>query len=190
MNPEHTEARRRGRPPVNQQSRESTRPVALGRDGKPVTRRRVGNTDIFAVPPHIIPDGWDYQWNPHTITGQPATDQMIEAAENGWEPVPSDRHDGMFMQKGYKGPIIRGGMRLDERPMQLTLEAKEEEYQKAQGQMRDQNALISGSLNSRLGMGSEQRSFNGNSRAAGHGIRQDIDAAVDAPRAQYNIDAR
>ena len=131
--------------------RESTRQVvregaaqAVGRDGEVLTRKRPNHTDIFFIPPNIIPQSWDYQWNVVEVLGQQQTATTLAMAENGWRPVPAGRHKGMFMPANYpeNGEIIRDGMRLEERPMALTLEARHEERMKADRLMRDQQEQL------------------------------------------------
>lgn len=167
-------------------TRRSGRIEVSGRDGVTLSRKRTGNTDPYAVPQQIIPTGWEYQWNTYTIVGMEAVDSQILMAENGWRPVPSERHAGAFMPEGYKGAILRGGMRLEERPKALSDEARAEEYAKATGQVRDQNAQLFGEKN--FGRGFEKRSFNGRSRAEGDGVRMGVDVAADAPRPRLDID--
>ena len=50
----------------------------------------------------------------------------------------AERFGGKFMPSGYKGPIVRQGLGLYERPMALTLEARAEERSKANAQRRGQ----------------------------------------------------
>lgn len=110
---------------------------AQGRDGQVLSRKRTAHGDIFHISPAVIPDGWDYQWNPYTVMGEMQVSSQIAMAENGWRPVPAERHPGMFMPEGHKGPVIRDGLILEERPMSLTLEARAEEKAKAKAQQRD-----------------------------------------------------
>lgn len=166
--------------------RRSGRIEVEGHDGVILSRKRSGNTDPYAIPNHVIPTGWEYQWNTYTVAGQEAVDSQILMAENGWRPVPSERHVGMFMPEGHRGAILRGGMRLEERPKILSDEARQEEYEKATGQVRDQNSSLFGEKN--FGTGFEKRSFNGRSRAEGNGVRQGVEVAADAPRPRLEID--
>lgn len=117
---------------------------ALGRDGEMLTRKRPTSTDLFHIPPEIIPPDWDYQWNVIDVLGQQQTAAQLAMAENGWRPVPAGRHKGMFMPADYSenGAIIRDGLRLEERPMALTLEARAEERMKADRLMRDQQEQL------------------------------------------------
>lgn len=134
--------------PVNQQPiREKIREGAVqarGRDGEVLTRRRTQSGDALHIPNEIIPEGWDYQWNNYTVFNEPATASRIAMAENGWRPVPAGRHPGMFMPKDYAqdGPIIRDGMILEERPMELSNEARAEELAKARNLVKDQQEQL------------------------------------------------
>lgn len=189
---EEVSRRRPGRPARQVEAEAPTRARRSGRveveghGGVKLSRKRSGNTDPYAVPPHLIPTGWDYQWNTYTVAGQEAVDSQILMAENGWRPVPCERHSGIFMPEGHKGQILRGGMRLEERPSALGEEAKQEEYEKAVGQVQDQNAQLFGKKIG--GRGFENRSFAGRSRAAGDGISQGVEVASDVPRPRLEID--
>ncbi len=122
--------------------------TAVGRDGEVLTRKRTSSTDMFHVPPEVIPAGWDYQWNVQTVTGEPAIDAQLAMAENGWRPVPAGRHKGMFMKADHpeNGEILRGGLRLEERPMTMTEEAREEELASANRQVRDNADMFKGRM--------------------------------------------
>lgn len=147
-------AKRRGRPPAakplratpQQQSRdpdiqrnEHGKVSVRGRDGEWLSRKRPANQDEFFIPPHMIPAGFEYQWNVVTVHGMEMISEQIAMAENGWRPVPAGRHEGMFMPKGYAkdGAIVRKGLRLEERPKVLSDEARAEEASKASRLMSD-----------------------------------------------------
>jgi hypothetical protein len=140
------------RAPVQQQTRDADivhhnkdgKVRAAGRDGEWLSRKRPANQDQFYIPPNLIPPGWDYQWNTVTVHGMEQVAIQLAMAENGWRPVPAGRHEGMFMPKGYPkdGAIIRDGLRLEERPMVLTQEAKAEEASKAGRQMKEQQEQL------------------------------------------------
>lgn len=140
--------RRRGRPrkiPIMRNEQASTarevmpgRATALGRDGAVLTRRRTGENDKFAIPAHLIPEGWTYEWKSKSILGQEQTDHITGLMENGWTPVPAERHAGQFMVRGNTGEIVRDGLVLMERPVELTNEAREEDKQFARLQVRQQ----------------------------------------------------
>jgi len=107
------------------------RAVALDRDGNPVYRRAAGQTDKFYIDPAIIERGWTYEWKRYSVYNMTDPGYESHLAQNGWRPVPSERHEGVFMPIGHKGPIIRDGLILMERPAVLTQEAREEELKKA-----------------------------------------------------------
>lgn len=113
------------------------RVIAFGR-----TRKRRSDADQFHIPPEIIPDGWDYQWVTFSVYGQEQTANLVSMQENGWTPVPADRHAGMFMPAEHKGSIIRDGLMLVERPMALTIEARQEEHRKSRTQSNDARRLF------------------------------------------------
>lgn len=145
---ESAEPRRRGRPrkiPVLRSDQISEnreiaggRATAIGRDGRVLSRRRSGEADKFAIPPHIIPDGWTYEWKSKTILGQEQTDHITGLMENGWTPVPAERHAGQFMVRSGTGEIVRDGLVLMERPVELTEEARQEDKALARLQVRQQ----------------------------------------------------
>lgn len=100
------------------------------------TRTRKGSgTDKFHIPQHMIPDGIDLQWNVDSVLGRPEMQERMAMEVQGWESVTPEmwggRFDGMFMPKGHKGEINVGGLVLQWRPMELTLEARAEELQSA-----------------------------------------------------------
>jgi hypothetical protein len=90
-----------------------------------------GSEDKFAFDRSIVPAGWDYQWKAAFIKNAPNTQHMTELAANHWEPVPAERHDGIFMPRGHKGNIERGGMILMERDIRLTMRARAMEKREA-----------------------------------------------------------
>lgn len=93
--------------------------------------RFTGSEDKFAFDRSIIPAGWDYQWKAAMVKNVPNTQHMTELEANHWEPVPAERHDGVFMPRGYKGNIERGGQILMERDIRLTMQARAIERREA-----------------------------------------------------------
>lgn len=168
--------------------REIARPVrhgrveAMARDGTTVlSRKRKASGDMFTIDQAIIPPGWDYQWNPYTVMGENQIDSQIAMAENGWRPVPAERQPGMFMPEGHKGSVIRGGLILEERPMELTLEAKEEERLKARAQIRDAKETLG--LSMPAGFSGDAGQYKG----VGVNVKNTITPVYDAPRPQLDI---
>lgn len=98
--------------------------VIRNRSGQEVGLKFTGNEDKFAFDRSIIPAGWTYEWKTRTVKNWEWVDHQVELAQNGWEPVPAERHPGQFMPRDYKGPIERGGMILMERDDRLTHRAR------------------------------------------------------------------
>lgn len=94
-------------------------------------RKGIANVSPTHIPREMIPDDIDFQWVTDSIHGMPELQGRQSFEINGWEPVTPDmwgsRFDGMFMPKGHKGEINVLGSVLMWRPMELTLEAREEE---------------------------------------------------------------
>lgn len=135
------------RPPPRQQIREPARePVraattVLGRNGEVLERMRPdAGGDIFERVK--APPGWTYQWCAITAINKEIQEihqgMAIDMYENGWRPVPASRHPGVWTAPGYEGAIIVKGMRLEERPIQLTQQAQREDEARAKAQLRDQ----------------------------------------------------
>ena len=108
--------------------------VAIGRDGKPIKRIKVG-TDPYYIPPGVIPDGWVYQFKRKTVHGMDNPSEQAAMQRGGWTPVPAERHDGFFLPAGVKGEIVIGGLILMERPVELEEEARWEDKQAADAQV-------------------------------------------------------
>lgn len=155
---------------------------AVGRDGAMLSRKRKGGVDPFHIPSEIIPDGWSYQWNVVSVTGNAdiCLDQGLGMYENGWRPVPAERHPGLFVARGARGEIVRGGQRLEERPIDLTKDAQREQKRDAQRLISDRNdALKLSGVKNGLPDGMEMsRRY----RGTGGDIRMSIDPALDIER--------
>lgn len=91
-------------------------------------RKRKGGqlADKFHVDASAIPDGMSYEWKTHTVTGKEDPSYSVMLRDQGWDPVDASRHPEM-VSEGYKGPIIRDGLMLCERPIELTREAQAED---------------------------------------------------------------
>lgn len=118
------------------------RAVAVGRDGKPVYRRTTNASDPFWIDPTMIEKGWTYEWKRHSTLNQEDPGYAAELAQNGWTPVPAERHPGYFMPADYTGAVIRRGLILMERPETLTQEARDEERAAARGAIASQQQLF------------------------------------------------
>ena len=170
-------------------TREATRTptVIRGRDGEVLSRTRSGTADPFDIPADLIPPGWDYQWNVVTVTGNSdvCLDQGMGMYENGWRAVPAERHPGRFVARGTKGEIIRGGQRLEERPMQLTVDAKAEDVRNARQLLSDRNeSLKLSGVSKAMPDGFE---MNSRRRGTGGQIRMSIDPALDIEAPSHTL---
>ncbi len=131
------------RPQVREPAREPVRAAStiVGRNGEVLERRQTDNRgDIFERVK--APPGWNYQWNSVTHHNKELSEIHQEMAigfyENGWRPVPASRHPGIWTPPGFEGAIVVRGQRLEERPAELTRQAKAEDEARAKSQLRDQ----------------------------------------------------
>ena len=172
--------------PIRESPRSASgRLQVTGHNGEVLTRKRPSNTDQFGIPPEIIPQGWEYQWNVTHVLGQEQVANRLAMQENGWRPVPTGRHKGMFMPNGTadNAPIIRDGLILEERPIQLGQEARAEEKMKAHKQMMDQQEQLR--LSAKLPSGySDDPKY----RGVGASTNQSVGPAADIPRPRLSID--
>jgi hypothetical protein len=130
---------------VPERSLATDRAHAVGRDGEVLVRKRGGgNLDQFVIPDNLAPDGWAYQWNTVSVFNNRdvVVGQGMRMYEAGWRAVPAERHPGMFVPVGTKGEIVRDGMRLEERPLILNEEAKDEEERAARQLVSDRNQAL------------------------------------------------
>jgi hypothetical protein len=163
----------------------SGRAVTMGRDGEELVRRRLSSSDPLHIEDSWIPEGWKWQWNVVTVTGQEQTDTQATMRLNGWRAVTADRLPGIFMHPGYKGEIVRDGLRLEERPKALHDEAMAEELAKARKQVQDQQEQL---LLSKRGVLGDGYSDDPKYRGAGGMARQQYAPAHDIPRPRLEVD--
>ncbi len=97
----------------------------------------------FHIPKDQIPVGTSYQWNNYTVFGQNNPSYDSHMLMQGWRPVDSTRHPHL-VPEGYKGPLIVKGQVLMERPMELTLEARQEDYERAIGEVQRKEEQLYG----------------------------------------------
>jgi hypothetical protein len=113
------------------------RAVAIGRDGQPIWRHTSGLvTDNYAIDPALVPPGWVYEWKRYSVMGSVDHSYHAQLARVGWTPVLASVHDGVFLPPGTTGAIIRDGLILMERPMELHEEAQAEVKRAATDVMR------------------------------------------------------
>ena len=148
-------------------------------------RQRVRQgTDRYHFDPAIVPDGFVYQWKRYAVLGQEDPAYLAELHQVGFEPVPAERHDGLFLPKGTKGPIIIGGQILMDRPIDLEQEARAEEKYKADAQVRGSRE--------QFGMTPTARGFEGAHETSSQKVRnatfvRSSSERVEAPRPKHEI---
>jgi hypothetical protein len=101
-------------------------------------------TSRFDVPPEIVPDGIEYQWNTSEIFSQPMTQRMAGWQKQGWRPVPAERHPGRWTPIGAAGDIVVDGLMLCERPKAWCDRAREHERRAARAQIEAKKAQFKG----------------------------------------------
>lgn len=169
-------------------ARENPRPgamVAMSRDGQRLTRRRIASGDPLDVPANEIPQGWDYQWNPVTVLNKGINEILqgdLQMYQNGWRAVPASRHAGRWTPVGFEGDVVLQGLRLEERPMSLSDEARAEDEAHARAQVRDRTDALRLTQKQLPGAGVAR------SRGNAGGIKMDIDFGKDIPHPEHEID--
>lgn len=125
------------------------RAVVIGRDGQPLYRGVGANEEEAADPYQIAaklqPPGYVYEWKRYATVNEPdyAYQSMVQRV-GAWRPVMNDRHPGVWLPVDYPGAIIVEGMILMERPIELHMEALDQERRKAQervGRAKRERAL-------------------------------------------------
>lgn len=113
---------------------------------EPLRRRRYHDGEMpseFHIPRDQIPPGTSYQWNNYTVFGQTNPSADSHALMQGWRPVDASRHPHL-MPEGHKGPITVKGQILMERPVELTREALQEDYDRAVGEVQRKEEQLYG----------------------------------------------
>lgn len=109
-------------------------------------------TTLMDVPRHLIKPGWDVQWFPVSIFNQPVDAYQITMARDaGWMPAKA-QHFREIVEPGTPddAPVDRFGQRLFLRPLQMTMEAKQHQYdvamqaQRANSQAAEQGRVLRG----------------------------------------------
>ena len=104
-------------------------------DDGPVHRQPMSEqaTTLMEIPRHLIKPGWDVQWIPFAIYNEPVDGHQITLARNaGWRPAKArDFREIVDPTLPDDAPVERYGQRLFLRPLQMTLDAKAEQYRAA-----------------------------------------------------------
>lgn len=102
-------------------------------------RSSLEDEDLLAVDPAEIPDGFVVEWKRYQTYGQEDTQWLNALSRNGWEPA-DPRMFPKLVGKFHSGKFIFGGQHnsliLMIRAKELQLQAKHEEKQKADRQVR------------------------------------------------------
>jgi hypothetical protein len=154
----------------------------VSRSGKATSLRITGDIDPFFVPPEVVPDGWTYEWKTKTVYNWEHVQHQVSLSMNGWEPVPAERHDGMFMPIGHDGPIERGGMILMERDDRLTAQSREIDRRKAM------DPVVASRQMAGLMPPSDVVDFSHSAAQRVTGVKVDRQARVSDAKYQYAID--
>lgn len=97
-----------------------------GRNGE-ILRRPVTKfgANPFDIPQDVQENGWSYQWIRHSLYGNTDYSEMSIMKRAGWREVHPDAMNGYFREETPSGQnhILREGLVLVERPMQMTLDA-------------------------------------------------------------------
>jgi len=120
----------------------------VGRDDDGVTRRSRNQRDtgMFHVPAQSKKPNWDYQWIATKVVNEPVDASVLAGyRDQGWRPVTGvDHPDLMLPGAAAADPIQRHGQMLVTRPMRLTIEARQEDYDFAERQKFDRMRAASG----------------------------------------------
>lgn len=93
-----------------------------------LTRKRKRTEDRTYIDPAIIPEGWSYEFKRASVFNKPDTNHLNNLMDNHWSPVPADRHANLVVEQD--------GLILMERPSYLTLEARQEDFDVAIGEVQ------------------------------------------------------
>lgn len=123
----------KGRPKLHEPLHEPLREPVHSDQVAAVRTRHKDVGGRFHIPPELVArhlPGRSVEWKRHSLLGQEDPFYALNLKSVGWEPVQAYQFPGL-MPIGYKGPIIRDGMMLYERPQELTDEARREQLEAA-----------------------------------------------------------
>lgn len=71
-----------------------------------VWSRNMGSVsdNVLDFPPHLVPDGYTYQWIRESVYNQEDKANLVSRGRNGWQPVPQDRHPDRVIR--HEGLIL------------------------------------------------------------------------------------
>jgi hypothetical protein len=123
------------RPAMREESESGRPPVRA--------RRRRSNEDKFAVPSEYRTPGVSYEWKKESCLGEEDPMYMSSLIENGWVNVQLEEMPA-FGRTGETGAVRRGGQVLMKRPIELTKEARIEDWQAARSQVKGNVSKMTG----------------------------------------------
>lgn len=132
----------RFRPAARQSTREAAREEnrSESTNQKRLYRQRRTDDPMY-INPNWIPDDMSWEWKRETVVGQPDESHQINLRENHWKAVDATRLPQM-VSAGATGPIRRMGQVLMERPKYLTDEARQEDLDIANNNVRDRESSL------------------------------------------------
>ena len=136
----------RGRPKRNRLDVRGTTATAAGADQPRMVREEVGieqvtrksrgerTLDLMDIPQRCKKPGIDYQYIVITVLGQPVerADLATWSNDGGWRPVLAKDMPGLLAAGDTSQYIEQRGQRLMFRPMHLTAQARQEDYNEAE----------------------------------------------------------
>lgn len=122
--------------------RRSSQRTGAQRDDAPRRRRNVTSDNPFHIDQMEIPDGQTWEWKRYSVLGQVDYENQQICQEAGWLPVTWGMRNAIkrppnMTELGLREPVIKKGMILMERPIELTLEARIEDQDRANQQVVD-----------------------------------------------------
>jgi hypothetical protein len=125
-----------GRPPLRTEADAVREPMRA-------VKRRRRDEDKYAVPRELKQPGQSYEWKRESTMGMEDPQHMNGILENGWEPVQLSEMPH-FGRSGEQGVVRKEGLVLMKRPIELTKEARIEDYHIARDQVDGAVARIRG----------------------------------------------
>jgi len=120
-------------------------------DNEPRTRVRREQRAVggFDLPVHLKKPGWDYQWHVDTVLAQPVdASEFTLRHEAGWRTEKAGNWVGYAPPGAQPNDLVqRLGQTLYSRPMHMTIEARQEDMDAANQQVRDR---VQGALEGRV----------------------------------------
>lgn len=163
------------------------------RDGTIIRRQSVTDDGgKYNVPQHIIEthraEGFDLEWKRTKVYGEEQRQYIAQTARGGWEPVQAERWPGIFLPDGHAGAIEIDGLMLMERPLELSLEARQEDHNDARDAANRSRRDIG---IKEMASGFEDHRTSGNAKVRANSFARSEMTEVEAskPKWQYGVEA-